>query len=69
VVVVLYDAEKHRGFWLDVQHYIEQGRDLEEDQDEAVIRIPVENKLTLRAIDRFRDLSMERIRITMQSRT
>ena len=67
VVLVLYDAQKHRGFWLDVQHYIEQGRDFEEDQDEAIIRIPVGNKLTVRAVDRFRDMSIERTRISKQS--
>jgi len=67
VVLVLYDAQKHRGFWLDIQHYIEQGREFEEDQDEAIIRIPVGNKLTLRAVDRFREMSIERTRLSRQS--
>lgn len=59
VVLVLYDAEKHRGFWVDIQESI-QGREFEEDQDEAIIRIPTSNKLTLRAVDRFRQLSLDR---------
>ena len=67
VVLVLYDAHKHRGFWLDVQEYIEQGREFAEDQDEAIIRIPVRNKLTIRAVDRFRDMSIERNHTSKQS--
>lgn len=61
VVLVLYDAEKHRAFWIDIQEYIEQGREFEEDQDEAIIRIPVDNKLTVRAVDQFRRMSLDRI--------
>ena len=68
VVLVLYDARKHRAFWLDIQDYVEQGRDFEEDQDEAIIRIPVGNRLTVRAVDRFRTMSIERTRISKQSR-
>ena len=67
VVLILYDAQNHRAFWLDVQQYIEQGREFEEDQDEVIVRIPVENKLTVRAVDRFREMSMDRIRISKQS--
>lgn len=59
VVLVLYDAKKHRAFWVDVQESI-QGREFEEVQDEAIIRIPTLNKLTLRAVDRFRQMSLVR---------
>jgi hypothetical protein len=61
VVLVLYDAEKHRAFWIDIQEYVEQGREFEEDQDEAIIRIPVDNKLTVQAVDKFRRMSLDRI--------
>lgn len=62
VVLVLYDARKHQGFWVDIQHYIENAQTFQEDQDGATIRIPVANRLTVRAIDQFREMSMERIR-------
>jgi hypothetical protein len=54
-------VEKHRAFWIDIQEYIEQGREFEEDQDEAIIRIPIDNKLTVRAVDQFRRMSLDRI--------
>ena len=59
-ILVLYDAQKHRAFWLDIQSYIE--RHGIEDQQTLTIRIPFENKLTVASIDRFRNLSLERIR-------
>lgn len=64
-ILVLYDAQKHRAFWLDVQVYVdahadEVGRALEKEALTITVRIPVKNKLTVTAIDRFRRLLLER---------
>ena len=62
-ILVLYDAQRHRGFWLDVQNYVDEIRlDVEEtDQETVTVRIPSSNRVTLAAIDRFRQLSLERL--------
>jgi hypothetical protein len=62
-ILVLYDATKHRAFWLDVQTYVEEQ---EIDFDAAAgktvtLRIPTQNELSLRAIDRFREMSLARM--------
>jgi hypothetical protein len=64
-ILVLYDARKHRAFWLDVQSYVdahadEFGRALECEAASITLQIPVTNTLTVRAIDRFRRLLRER---------
>ncbi len=61
-VLVVYDAPKHRAFWLDVQKYVEDNAiDIESEQATLTVRIPSTNKLDLKAIDRFRQLSLERL--------
>lgn len=57
-ILVLYDAPKHRAFWIDVQAYVDQN--VIEDRDTVTIRIPTANKLDLGAIDRFRRMSLAR---------
>lgn len=64
-ILVLYDAQKHCAFWLDVQAYVndhaeEVGRAVENEASNFTLRIPVKNKLTLKAIDRFRALLRDR---------
>ncbi len=64
-ILVLYDAQKHRAFWLDVQAYVdahadEVGRALDNEVATITVRIPVANKLTVTAIDRFRKLLLNR---------
>jgi len=66
VILVLYDAVGDRAFWLDVQAYcdevnITKPHRLTLDQETVTIRIPVKNKLTLRAVDYFRSLSLSRM--------
>lgn len=57
-VLVLYDAHKHRAFWIDMDAYLEDAEI--EDGQTMTVRIPVGNTLTVRAIDRFRKLSLTR---------
>jgi hypothetical protein len=52
-ILVLYDAQKHRAFWLDV-------RALENESLRITLRIPERNKLTVTAVDRFRTLLLDR---------
>lgn len=59
VILVLYDASKHRAYWVDVQTP-ESVQGFEE-QESLSIRIPTKNKLTLHAIDHFRQLSLDRM--------
>lgn len=57
-ILVLYDAQKHRAFWTDVQSYVDEHKI--DDRDAVTIRIPTKNKLDLRAVDRFRRMSLAR---------
>jgi hypothetical protein len=57
-LLILYDAQKHRAFWLDVQDYLQNQRI--EDGKTLTIRIPVRNKVTVNAIDQFRAMSLAR---------
>ncbi len=62
-VLVLYDATRHRGYWLDVQQYVDEKMAIDEDpiSDTVTLRIPVGNALTVRTIDRFREMSLRRM--------
>lgn len=57
-ILVLYDVDRHRAFWIDVQAYVDEH--IFDDRDTVTLRIPTQNRLTLRAIDRFRGLSLAR---------
>ena len=57
-ILVLYDAQKHRAFWIDIQGYLDDHGI--EDTQTFTVRIPVRNKLTVSAIDRFRSMSLAR---------
>jgi hypothetical protein len=64
-ILVLYHAQKHRAFWLDVQAYVEDhaeevGAAVENEPATITVRIPAANKLTVTAIDRLRDLLLDR---------
>jgi hypothetical protein len=60
VILVVYDAAKHRAFWIDIQDYINKHPPT--DTQSLTVRIPAQNKVTVRAIDRFRKMSLARIR-------
>jgi len=57
-ILVLYDAQKHRAFWIDIQAYIDDNKDRIGDKQTLAVRIPIKNNLTVRAIERFRELSL-----------
>ncbi len=57
-ILVLYDAQKHRAFWIDIQNYIDEHKIIDDRQTTTTIRIPTRNKLTLNAVDRFRKMSL-----------
>lgn len=59
VILVLYEALKHRAYWVDIQSYADEHGI--EDQRSLSIRIPTKNRLTVRAIDHFRKLSLARL--------
>ena len=59
-VLVLYDAPRERGYWLHIQDYIRREHIVPEG-DTITLRIPTANKLTLRAVDRFRRLSLDHL--------
>jgi len=62
VVIIAYEAEKHRAFWLHIQDYMDRNPGLmDTDADSLILRIPIRNKLNLYAIDYFRKLSLERV--------
>jgi len=56
-ILVQYDAQKHRAFWVDIQSYIDQHK-IKDAQKTWAVRIPTQNKLTVNAIDRFRQMSL-----------
>lgn len=59
VILVIYDGKKNRAYWLYVQEYIDaknvRGEDLLLDQDRVTVRIPSNNRLNRRAIEKFRE--------------
>ena len=58
-VLVQYDAVKERAFWFHLQHYVDsQPRLLAPQRKSATLRIPMSNALTIRAVDRFRQISL-----------
>lgn len=66
LVLVLYDAQRNRAFWLDVQDFVDTERIPARAAGETLtLRIPTANKLTLQAIDRFRKMSLARMRNTI----
>lgn len=61
VILVIYHAAKHCGYWLDVQRYLDE-ENLEPTGATVTLRVPVQNKLTVRAVDHFRRLSLSRMK-------
>jgi hypothetical protein len=61
--LVVYDAKKDRAFWLYLRAYVDDHpRILESERRTVAVRIPIGNKVTLRAIDQWRDLSLANAR-------
>jgi len=60
-ILIVYDAERHRAFWQDVQAYVDECPNVQDAGSETVVvRIPSRNRLTLQAISLFRDMSLAR---------
>ena len=64
-ILVMYDAENHRGYWVDVQAYLDKhaeefGNALETEAATMAIHLPVSNELNQSAIDQFREILLER---------
>ena len=64
-ILVMYDAAKHRGYWVDVQAYLEEhfekfGKALENEAATMTIHLPVSNELNDAAIDQFRSILLDR---------
>jgi hypothetical protein len=61
-VLVLYDAQRQRGFWVALREYVDQWRlEIDPEQQTIDLRIPWSNQVTVRAIDRFREMSLARM--------
>lgn len=58
IILVLYDGQTDRAWWLYVQKYLDEKNvsldDIGIDQDRVTIRIPNGNRLNQRAMERFR---------------
>ena len=62
-VLVVYDAKTEGAFWLHLRSYVDgHPRILASGQNTVTVRIPITNKVTLRAVDRWRDLSLSSAR-------
>lgn len=64
-ILVMYDAATHRGYWVDVQAYLEEhfeefGKALENEATTMTIHLPVSNELNDAAIDQFRAILLDR---------
>lgn len=59
-ILVVFDASEDKAFWLHVQEYITEHPDRVDPHKETVnVHIPTSNKLTLRSIDHFHQLSLQ----------
>ncbi len=58
-ILVLYDATKHRAYWVDIQAHVDEHK-IEDNRRTLTVHIPARNRLTLNAIDRFRRMSLDR---------
>jgi hypothetical protein len=56
VMLVLYDAQADRAFWVDLQQYAhDPGIDTDEVGETVTIRVPAANLLTVEVVRRWRD--------------
>ena len=62
-MLVVYDAKKDCAFWLYLRSYLDDHPHLlESEQNTVTVRIPMTNKVTLRAVDQWRELSLANVR-------
>jgi hypothetical protein len=61
-LLVLYDAVRHRGYWVDVRRYVDNVlKEVDPDQKTTTIRMPWSSRITVKSIDRFREMSIARM--------
>jgi hypothetical protein len=65
-VLILYDAQKHRAFWLDVKRWVDAHREKfeyhrERGARQITLQIPSKNRLTVKAIDHFRSMLLAKM--------
>ena len=61
-IVLLYDAESECGYWVRVRQHVDDIKlEINPDQETIDLRIPWSNRLTVKTIDRFRQLSLDRL--------
>ena len=62
-IVVLFDAQHENGFWVQVRKHIDDSKlEINPEQETMDLRIPWKNKVTVKTIDRFRELSLNRLK-------
>ena len=58
-VLIVYDAERYRAYWLDVQDYVErQPKLLAAGKKTVTVNIPIQNSVNHCAVDRWRRSSL-----------
>lgn len=58
-ILVLFHGQKEAAYWLHVQPYVKEHPRLAASTSKTVVvRVPLSNRLTVRTIDRFRELSL-----------
>lgn len=60
-ILIVYDAARQRGYWLDVQAYVDDHL-IYPKGNTVALRVPIRNKLTVNAVDRFRQMSLSRMK-------
>ncbi len=59
-ILVVFDAQAERAFWLHVQDYVKRHPDSVNSERKSVsVRIPVSNRLTVESVAAFRKMSLE----------
>lgn len=62
-VLVLYDAQRHRGFWISVRQHVDEYQiPMDPEQQTVELRIPWSNNISVRTIDQLRALSLKRVK-------
>lgn len=67
VILVVYDGQGDKAYWLHVQQYLDEkqvsGDDLWAEQDWVTVRVPRKNRLNRKAIEQFRLLRLQQVKL------
>jgi hypothetical protein len=65
VILVVYDGQGDKAYWLYVQKYLDEkqvsSEDLSAEQDRLTVRLPRKNRLNRKAIEQFRQFRFEHV--------